>query len=346
MTSLLKRFILIVLVVLLVLFSSCKRRYKPSLDRSPKQGLEGLTNLPEPVRQEHQDANFMFKVTWFQRPFSKYFDILLADPDGYVGHWLAPFARTPTQANSGQLDKKQRQEIRSILQRLTQRSAPEEVNGRRVVTIDFVWDGQGYILSFDEVGCPDGLYRLFEITEVTFKKYPHVSDFSIPCQDGPELRETPNPANLDSISVVPADLPDYVRESHTARLITLTWFQEPFTGRYEVLTVHTNNSVFHKRQSVEGEGKLFEGQLTDAEKQKIQAIMGWAASLDIIESSSEDGVQGKSINLSFTWNADFQFRSFPNSKCPDPLHSLFEIARTALKRSYSGDDVFTNPCES
>jgi hypothetical protein len=175
-------------------------------------------DLPDQIKQTHQSS--IFKVTWFEKPFSGYYDRLLLHTDGNIDHWRIVENRGMRGASLGQLTQDERQEIQSALEAMIDTSSKDRLEDLKVITLSFLWRGENHILSFSESSCPQELYHIFSIADAAFKwNLKYSSEFPTPCQKNTGSRRQPQEANTQNNTL---GLPDPIRQAHGARLFCIT----------------------------------------------------------------------------------------------------------------------------
>jgi hypothetical protein len=338
--KILKTSLLCILFVLMISLSNCKRQpmQTPVLSN---HALADVVNLPDPIQQTHRGS--IFKITWFEKPFSGYYDRLLLHTDGYVDHWRIVENRGMRGASLGQLTQEEKQEIQSILEKMIDGSSVERSVGLKVITLNFLWRGENHILSFSESSCPHGLQRLFDIADAAFRRNPKYSSrLPNPCQENTENQGQTQKATSQSDTLSSTtNLPDPVRQAHGARLFCVTWFEQPFTGSYDKLSLFADNLIGFWLFVDDGGREVARGWLTESERQEVQTVLESMTNARPLEKPA-----GKTVfTLSFSWNADYYLFTFGDLSCPDDLHRLFEIADVAFQRNSSENEDFQNPLE-
>jgi len=234
-----------------------------------------------------------------------------------------------------QLTTKQRKEIRALLDTLAHSSSRDPAGGSWVITLSFLWQGKHHILSFNESSCPDELQRLFEIANET-QESEYRNPFPSPCNDKhPQQASEPTPSDSS------VELPDFVRRVHYACLFHITWFKQPFADSYKELSLLVDHYMGENTVTYwETDQNTAYGELTEAERQEIQAILETLTDT----SSTRLPAEGTVITLGFSWEGDYRILVFGDANCPAGLRRLFEIADMPFKRDVPDHDLFQIPC--
>lgn len=138
---------------------------------------------------------------------------------------------------------------------------------------------------------------------------------------------------MESDPIVQADFDD---------VFIITWFQQPFSGSYYRIILHTDGSIEHSRigASLAIQAARL-GQLTEEEKKEVQITLKTLS--EKLPTKEFEGT--RVITLSFPWSKEIRVLSFSELRCPDGLHSLLEIADAAFRRSPKFSSMFQNPCK-
>lgn len=336
------RILLIVslLIVQLTILNSCKRQ--PEQTSVPWSGYTqaNVLELPEPVLQTHKE-NYIFKVTWFQKPFTGYFMLMALGVDGSINRMLVS-SRGERGPGPAQLTEQDREEIRTILETMTQRSSMEPFAGVEVITLSFLWGGKYYRISFNESNCPDELQRLFEIADMAWRRSPTslTNPPWSPCREN-DKQQAQEPT--DSVSLSPDDLPEQIEFSHGARLFYVTWFKQPFAGIYNQLSFFSDHymadNFLDYRESV-GNGGGY-AQLDEMERREVQDLLESMVNVSSLEQPMGDTI----ITLGFLWESDYQLLNFGDLNCSSDLQRLFDIVGIAFEQQHPESNFFQNPCQ-
>jgi len=294
---------------------------------------QAVPDLPEPVQQSY-NTNKIFTLTWFEKPFMGYSMYMILHTNGYISRMLIS-GRGEKGGFPEQLTAKQRKEIWALLDTLTHSSSRDPSGGSRVITLSFLWQGKHHILSFNESSCPDELQRLFEITNET-RESEYRNPFPSPC-NGKHPQQASEPTPSDSS----VELPDFVRRVHYACLFHITWFKQPFADSYKELSLLVDHYMGENTVTYweTGQNTAY-GELTEAERQEIQAILATLTDT----SSTRLPAEGTVITLGFSWEGDYRILVFGDANCPAGLRRLFEIADMPFKRDVPDYDLFQIPC--
>jgi hypothetical protein len=348
--------VIVVLIVVLFNLSGCyetsrqtpvfvERTQAPTMVTPQESGYgessqSSTAGLPDSIQQAHYQ-NRVLLITWLESPSSDSYEMLILGHSGGFIHWHT----IPNWASHakvvGQLTEDQQEKVRAILKEMADASAVGPLVGSKIITLSFVWKGKNHVLSFSESSCSDELHRLLRIFDVALgRQSEEVNGFQSLCQSEPQgqTREPVLPDNTPRPSV---DLPVMLGANHNNPLLyCITWFEQPFTGSYNKLSLFAGNLVRYEQFTDDMRREVVRGRLTDREEQKVQASLETMASAV----STEQYAGTTIVTLSFPWEADYHLLTFGDSNCPDSVCRLFDIACTAFKRD-SPELDFQNPCQ-
>jgi hypothetical protein len=172
------------LMALLFMTCGCQGIFSKHVDTpSPVQspgpgGHISFAELPQPVQEFHNRLNLtsetqtpIFAVTWFPRPYSKFFHVLRLFEDGSV----LGFAEIPDWAVQGglplsKLNADELQGVGDILNHLAEVQTPTIGKGTTIVTLSFEAQAKRHIITCTEAECPKEIRDLFEIAERAFQR--------------------------------------------------------------------------------------------------------------------------------------------------------------------------------
>jgi hypothetical protein len=297
---------------------------------------------------EHPFSGYYDKNKWLEKPFSGHYDRLALHSDGSFGHWLVTANWGARRAGWGHLAEGQLEEIRAILETMTEdllSESPvliEPSTGSKIITLSFPWEVENYVLSFSEASCPDEFHHLLEAIDVAFERNPeNPASFQNLCQQDSGYQEQTQDSTLsDGTPSSSVSLPDLIKQAHGARLFCITWFEQPFAGSYDELSLFANDFIGYYRLTDTSVHKNAKGQLTEREMQEAKAILELMTSTSFTEQPMGETI----VSLSFPWKADYHLFTFGDSNCPANLHRLLEIVDVAFRRDSPGFD-FQNPCQ-
>jgi hypothetical protein len=348
--------VIIVLIVVLFNLSGCyetsrqtpvsiERTQAPTMVTQQKSGYgessQSFTvGLPASIQQAHYQDRVLL-ITWFESPSSDSYEMLILGHSGGFTHWHTIPSWASHAKVAGQLTEHQQEKIRAILEEMTDASAVRPLVDLRIITLSFVWEGKNHILSFSESSCSDELHRLLRVFDVALgRQSEDVNGFQNLCQNEYQ-GQTQEPVLPDNTPPASVDLPIMLRATHHNPLLyCITWFEQPFIGSYEKLSLFAGNLVRYEQFTDNIRHEVVRGRLTDKEGQKVHTSLETMASAV----STEQYTGTTIVTLSFPWEADYHLLTFGDSNCPSSVSRLFDIAYAAFKRDSSELD-FQNPCQ-
>lgn len=315
--------VVILVFVQLALPSGCGKQAKPTpwsdFIQSP------IVNLPEPVMQAHQ-RSYVFVVDEFWNPYTSRMVGTGLTVDGNVERYRVSL-QDGLGAVIGSLTQQDREEVRSILEAMTQIAPTDLLSGPKIVALSFFWHGEYYLLLFDESSCPEELARLFEIISTA------TDHFWNPFYE--ESDSTPSPME---------DLPPLVESQLGGHYPFLAvWYNKPFSDVYDRLYFFPNRYGFASNDieyraagSSVGAGAAF----TDSEVQEIWTLLESLANAGEVK---QQPVGDTIITFGFSWEANYHLLVVGDMNCPDELDRLFMIIEASFERI--DIDSFQNPCQ-
>lgn len=329
------------LVCMIAVLSGCKgldaRMSVPTEDvNSPI-----LDDLPDSLKGEH--AGDILEIIWFDQPFAGDYDRLVLHSGGVIDHSIISGSRgfqSVFRINNGQLTESETDEVRKILASTAEITSGDTVSkDSRIIAIRFSWQSDSHVLFFGDSSCTSEARRLFEIANAAFGRNNDQPNLHWnPCEhsDGDHTIEpTPTisrPGRTTTITE-PFDLQEI-------ELLKISWFQRPFSGSYDRITLTSNSSVFHSRIFVDGVSDVNRGQLTDSERQEVRQILDSLTDNHLLEQPIGTSV----ITLSFPWEGNYHVLTFGNLNCPNGFQRLLEIANLAFRRNAVSYIDYPNPC--
>jgi hypothetical protein len=296
--------------------------------------------LPDSIQQAHYQDRVLL-ITWFESPSSDSYEMLILGHSGGFIHWHTIPSWASHAKAVGQLTEDQQEKVRAILKEMTDASAAEPLVGLQIITLSFVWKGKNHILSFSESSCSDELHRLLRVFDVALgRQSEDMNGFQNLCQNEYQ-GQTQEPVLRDNTPPASVNLPIMLGATHNNPLLyCITWFEQPFIGSYDKLSLFAGNLVRYEQFADNIGYKVVRGRLTDREGQKVHTSLETMASAV----STEQYTGTTIITLSFPWEADHHLLTFGDSNCPDSVCRLFDIAYVAFKRD-SPEVDFKNPCQ-
>jgi len=301
-----------------------------------------LDDLPDSLKGEH--AGDILEIIWFNQPFANDYDRLVLHAGGVIDHSKISDSRgfqSVFRSNNGQLTESETDEVRKIIASLAEITSGDTTSiDSRIIAIRFSWQSDSHILFFGDSSCPSEARRFFEIANAAFRRNNDQSNLHWnPCEHsdgGHNLEPTPTVSMPERMTTItePFDLQEMV-------LLKISWFQRPFSGSYNKITLTSNSSVFHSRIFDGGGSNVNRGQLTDSERQDVRQILDSLTGNRLLEQPIGTSV----ITLSFPWEGSYHVLTFGDSNCPNGLQRLLEIANLAFRRNAVSYIDYTNPCQ-
>lgn len=336
------------LLITLLLVNGC-RKISPSIMNEEyftptsvtmSHNPKSVEELPEQVQEAHYEWSRMLLLTWFDNS-----SVNVMEYDKLVLDFTGKFAHVHTTVMSerltqmGQLTSAQQAAIRDTLENMTAESSTYPLSGSRFITLGFVWQGQGYLLSFSNTNCSNKLQHLLSIFDTAWgytlndaKALQHLCE-----KNNPQT----SPTTSDPITSTLTKLPKVIYDNYVyPHLLCVTWFQQPFSGSYYQISLYDNNLLYYEKYEENKVAESISGWLTDADQNEVRTILA-----EIRSDTYEDlDLHTSIITVSFPWEADYYLVNFGDRNCPEALQRLMELMEATLARGGSEIDDIQIPC--